>query len=121
MNSAHFALSSDMPSVRHPKTRSALALLALALWLGSYALSAIPTLHALAHSDASSPQHHCVVTQIEGQSLLAAMAQAVAPAPPTTQFGSIPVPPVPVLLSPDFRLEPNRGPPSHFIQSQVVG
>jgi hypothetical protein len=110
-----------MPSQRHTKTRGACALLALALWLGSLGLSAFPTLHALAHSDASSPDHHCVVTQIEGHSLLAALAQTLAPAVPANQFGSVLLPSVPVLLRPDYRLDPNRGPPSLLVSSQVVG
>ena len=110
-----------MPSLRHGKIKGAFALLALALWLGTLALSAFPALHALAHASAGDRDHHCVVTQIEGHSLLAALAQAVAPTAPTVQFGSVLLPSVPLILRPDFRLEPNRGPPSLITSSQVVG
>ena len=110
-----------MPFLRHHKIKGAFALLALALWLGSLALSACPSLHALAHASAGERDHHCVVTQIEGHSLLAALAQAVAPVPPAAQFGFVPLRSASLVLRPDHGLEPTRGPPSLLSASQVVG
>ena len=111
----------QMPLLRHRKIRTAFALFTLALWLGSVALAAFPTRHALAHANAGDRDHHCVVTQIQGHTLLAAPAHTVAPAAPATQVGALPLPSVPLLPRPDFRLEPNRGPPSAVVSSQVVG
>ena len=111
----------QMPLLRQSKIHRAFALFTLALWLGSFVLAAFPTLHALAHANAGDRDHHCVVTQIQGHSLLAALAQTVAPVEPAIQIGAPPLPSVPLFSRPDFRLEPNRGPPSLVVSSQVVG
>src|SRR5438445_12943999 len=46
----------------------ALALMLLALFLGTTLAAAAPSLHAAVHSDANNPDHHCAITLlIQGQ------------------------------------------------------
>src|SRR5438445_11767707 len=46
----------------------ALALMLLALFLGTTLAAAAPSLHAALHSDANNPDHHCAITLlIQGQ------------------------------------------------------
>jgi hypothetical protein len=53
--------------------------LMLALWLGTYALTASPQLHRLLHEDAPGLSHHCLVTQIQQHPLLVSLAAALVP------------------------------------------
>src|SRR5438046_10381187 len=49
---------------------SAVAALMLLLWLGTFALAALPQLHSLLHKDAQALHHTCLIHQLQQHSLL---------------------------------------------------
>jgi hypothetical protein len=93
----------------------------LLLWLGTFALTASPDLHRLLHADSKNPSHHCLITQLQQQPLLAGFAAPVAPVslaqglaaalPSDAQFLRLQV----------RRLSPSRGPPVSVSSIQVGG
>jgi hypothetical protein len=94
----------------------------LALWLGTSALAASPTLHHLLHADSHSPNHVCLITQIKQHPLLATFTPVAAPLPAAST--ALSNDPVDFKLSHgrDYRTSQSRAPPSVFLPSyQVVG
>jgi len=93
--------------------RKCAAALLLFLWTTTLALSVWPDLHRFLHEDAQSPDHNCLVTQFQHQSLLSGFVAAVAPALPEA-VSALPAPAgdghFPLLC--DYRLSPSRAPPA---------
>lgn len=92
----------------------------LLLWLGTFAMVASPQLHSLLHHDANAPEHHCLVTQIQQNQLLAGAAAMVV-APLLTAIGSICHAVDQFVLARDRRLSPSRAPPFGSSPQLVVG
>jgi hypothetical protein len=93
--------------------------LMIVLWLGTFALSASPQLHFLLHQDANSPQHQCLITQIQQQLFVSGLAAISVPAP-SSVFSRVSswvrsefVP------SFDFRVALSRGPPVSGFSSRA--
>jgi hypothetical protein len=95
--------------------------LMLTLWLGLFALAAIPQLHQLLHQDAQNLNHQCLVTQIQQHSLLAGAAPAIAPILPADSFPVLARNEFQFLSFTDHRLTPSRGPPTAIPSLPVVG
>jgi len=91
--------------------RFAAVLLLLSLWLGMWALGAFPELHRLLHSDAQSPGHNCLVTQLQHHSVLPVVAVTAAPAPQAAWNVLDRHPDFLASASFDYRLSPSRAPP----------
>jgi len=83
----------------------------LAFWLCLVALTASPELHRLVHQDAQSSTHHCLITQIQHQSLLAGFVPVLVPAAPLADFGSARFFDGQSIPAVDYRLLPSRAPP----------
>ena len=94
-----------------PGGRFAVAGLMLVLWLGTFALTVSPELHQLLHSDAQSPAHNCLITQIQQQPLLAGVAAITAPAPAPLEIAAACRAEVQFLPARDYQLPPSRAPP----------
>jgi hypothetical protein len=93
------------------KARPGLAAFCLGVFLGVYAMAAIPALHTLVHDDASDPAHQCAVTLLsQGQVHCASVTvECGQPAPifaPTAPASTR------IFVSTDVRLLPVRGPPA---------
>jgi hypothetical protein len=73
-------------------------------------LASAPRLHQELHSDADSPNHHCVVTLFANGQVDVASVEVPLPVP---QSVGVPIVHAPVFLfaSKDYRLSPSRGPP----------
>jgi hypothetical protein len=90
------------------------------LWLGTFALAASPQLHRLLHEDADSAGHHCLITQIQQQPLLAGFVPVAIPAAPVADAGVVCRADFQFLHSCDYRLSPSRAPPA-VIPTTVAG
>ena len=82
------------------------------LWAAVCALEVSPDLHALLHKDAQSPDHHCLVTQLQHHALLSGFVAAVAPVPPERSDAPARCADAQFRLSCDYRLTPSRAPPA---------
>jgi len=91
------------------------------LWSGTVLLASSPELHRLLHSDAQSPNHHCVVTQVNEHSVLSGISIVAAPEPPTFTLSSIRDSELQFVSTSDYRLSPSRAPPSVFSSATVAG
>jgi len=91
------------------------------LWIGTFLLGSSPELHRLLHSDANSPNHHCVVTQVREHSFLSGISIVAAPAPPAFTLSSIRGSEFQIVSSSDYRLSPSRAPPVAFSSATVAG
>ena len=58
------------------------------LWIGTVLLGSSPELHRLLHSDANSPNHHCVVTQVKEHSVLSGISFVAVPLAPTVTLAA---------------------------------
>jgi hypothetical protein len=96
---------------RYGVGRLAALVLMLLLWLGTLAAAASPQLHRLLHQDAQSANHHCLITQIQEQPLLAAFTIVTAPLAISAFFGSVSLPELRFVSASDYRLSPSRAPP----------
>lgn len=99
----------------------AMAGLMLLLWLGTFALAAIPQLHQLLHQDAQSLSHHCLVTQIQQHSLLAGPGPMLAPPAPPLEAGWLCGADFQIPHTSDCRLAPSRAPPSLPSPRMIAG
>src|SRR3954447_14712766 len=93
----------------------------LLLWVATVALASSPHLHLLVHSDAQSPTHHCLVTQLQQHSGIESFQSLVVPVASTAFIAPVflaPISPAPIV---HYRLLPGRAPPSVFSSSPVVG
>jgi type II secretory pathway component PulM len=108
---------------RHPRWGGKLAVagVMLLLWVGTFALTVSPELHHLLHRDSQSPNHNCLVTQIQQHPLLAGVAAITAPVPAPAAVAA--ACPAEVQFHPafDYRLSPSRAPPFFFSSLTVVG
>jgi len=108
---------------RHPRWggRLAVAGVMLLLWVGTFALTVSPELHHLLHQDSQSPNHNCLVTQIQQHPLLAGFAAIIAPLPAPVAETAACRAEVQFLPASDRRLSPSRAPPFLFSSPTVVG
>ena len=93
----------------------------LMLWLGTFALTALPQLHQLLHKDAQALNHHCLITQLQQHLLMAGSAVAFVPAAPITDLPSSPPVEFQFLPTRDHRLSLSRAPPAFSPFATVVG
>ena len=106
---------------QHRTGKFAAVSLMLWLWVGTFALAASPELHRLLHQDAQNPSHHCLVTQVQQQPLLAGLVSSVAPAGPPALIEWVRSESFEFLPAVNPRLHPVRGPPSVISSIPVVG
>ena len=100
---------------------SAVVCLMLLLWLATAALAAIPQLHLLVHENAKTPEHNCLVSQLNDRPLLAGFTVVVAPVPPSVSFWLISSPDSEYHFTSDHRLPPGRAPPASSSPIVVAG
>jgi hypothetical protein len=100
--------------------RTAAVGLMLFLWVLSFALTLSPELHRLLHRDAQGPSHHCLVTQMQHDSLLAGSSGIPASPTPPLAIGSLHAVEFHFLVSCDHTLSPSRAPPA-ALRLAVVG
>jgi hypothetical protein len=93
----------------------------LLLWLATFALAVSPQLHRLLHQDAHNLNHHCLITQIKQQNLIAGCAAALHTAPPPSSVDAVARFDSQFVACFDFRISLSRGPPSHSSSKAVVG
>jgi hypothetical protein len=98
-----------------------MACLMLSLWLGLIALVSSPLLHAKFHSDSQSPDHVCLVTQLQHQHLLAGTTPVLIPVAPLQQIEISQIAQDQFVFSFASLLSPGRGPPSPALIGMVVG
>jgi hypothetical protein len=91
------------------------------LWLGTCAITASPQLHRLLHEDAQSPEHQCLITQLQHQPLLTGFVVILVPVPPVVDVQFVCSIDFQSLSTFDYRLSPSRAPPSDFSSPTVVG
>ena len=101
--------------------KCAIAGLMFVLWLGTFLLASSPELHGLLHSDAQSPNHHCLVTQIKEHSVFAGAAPVCAVEAAPTLFEIVPCSEFQSLPTSEYQLPPSRAPPSVFSSVTVAG
>ena len=100
-------------SLRTRQGKSVSSLLALVFFLFVQALSASSAIHHFIHSDADQPSHQCAATLLaHGQVCLAPVDVSVSR--PVLFVGELQSPPVPFVVAVEFRLLPERAPPSHL-------
>jgi hypothetical protein len=98
-------------SLRTRQGKSVFSLLALLLFLFVQALSASSAIHHFIHSDADQPSHQCAATLLShGQVSLAPVEVSVSR--PVLFVGEIHSPSVPFVVAVEYRLLPERAPPS---------
>jgi len=98
-------------SLRTRQGKSVFSLLALLLFLFVQALSASSAIHHFIHSDADQPSHQCAATLLShGQVSLAPVEVSVSR--PVFFVGEIHSPSVPFVVAVEYRLLPERAPPS---------
>ncbi len=84
----------------------------LLLWLATWALNVTPQLHLLLHNDAQSPDHNCLITQLQHHSVLTGIAPVVVPTATTDWSEPAGCPEFQLFGSFDYRLSPSRAPPA---------
>jgi len=94
--------------------------LMLVLWLAAFALTASPGLHRLLHADSKSPDHRCLITQLQQHPLYVGAAPIVAPVSSPAGLAFVSRPEFQYLPLQDSRLSPSRGPPI-LVSSFPVG
>jgi hypothetical protein len=95
--------------------------LMLLLWLGTFAMTVFPELHCLLHEDAKDQSHHCLVTQIQQQPLLAGCAPVLAPIAPPAGAELVVIRETQFFALRNDRLALSRAPPSVFSTTTVAG
>jgi len=73
------------------------------------------------HKDSQNPNHYCLFTQLNQQSLLAAFKSAAAPEPPRFTIHAHAVITSALLPSFDYVVSDGRAPPFVFSSIAVVG
>jgi len=91
------------------------------LWIGTVLLASSPELHRLLHSDAQSPNHHCVVTQVKEHSFLSDISIVAVAVVPTGTMAAIPRSEFQFVSTSDYRLSPSRAPPVLLSSATVEG
>jgi hypothetical protein len=93
----------------------------LSLWLGTVALTVSPELHHLLHQDSQSPNHNCLITQIQQHPLLAGFAAVAALAPVPVVSALVSRPQIQFLPAGDYRVSRSRAPPFLLSSLTVAG
>ena len=93
----------------------------LVLWLATFALAVSPQLHRLLHQDAHNLNHHCLITQIKQQNLIAGTPAALQVEASLDGFDVVASFDEQFVSSFDFRASFSRGPPSFSSSKAVVG
>src|SRR5439155_16606507 len=91
------------------------------LWLGTFLLVSSPVLHQVLHSDAQSPNHHCLVTQVKDHSVFSEAPPLCVVVAPSSLFAPVPRSELQFLPACDHQLPPGRAPPIVFSSSTVAG
>jgi hypothetical protein len=104
---------------RHSAKAASVAM-TLLLWLTTLALTLSPDLHHLLHRDAQGPSHHCLVTQMQQDSLLAAASAAPTADCPIAQGAPAGLAELHFPDSCDYLLSPSRAPPA-LVSHTVAG
>jgi len=94
-------------------SRSLWALSLLALFLTLQLFAGSGALHRAIHSDAGSPNHHCVITLLTQGQVDVPVVLGIWSAFAITLIFSLPLLQAVINSSPDLRLSPGRAPP-HF-------
>lgn len=89
------------------------SLLALVLYLVVQAFAASPSLHHFIHHDADQADHQCAVTLLSHGQVALTPTEVSVPVP-IRLLGELTLPTVPVLGTVEYRLLPERAPPSHL-------
>lgn len=97
---------------RRNVSRHAAVALMISLWVAIWAIEVSPDLHHLLHPDAQSPDHHCLITQLQHQSVTSGCVAAAAPPLPEVSCALIGCGDFHFYPSYDYRLTPSRGPPA---------
>ena len=99
---------------KHLRTSGRFAVIGgmLFLWLGICALEVSPELHHFLHSDAQSPTHSCLVTQLQKHAILSGLGATIAIAAPAAWSPLAIQCQSALFASSDYRLSPSRAPPS---------
>ena len=98
-------------SLRTRQGKSVFSLLALALFIFVQALAASSAIHHFVHHDSDQPSHQCAATLLShGQVSLAPVEVSVSR--PVLFVGELHSPPVPFVVAVEYRLLPERAPPS---------
>ena len=84
------------------------------LLLSAFVLAVSPELHRELHSDAGSPDHHCLITSIEAGMVEIAVTGCVPAVLILACFGRLPSFVEVLLPITAFRLLPGRAPPVRF-------
>jgi hypothetical protein len=84
----------------------------MSLWVALWALEVLPDFHRLLHEDAQSPDHHCLVTQLQHHLLLSGFVAAAAPPLPAVSSAPLSCGDFQFLPAYDYRLAPSRAPPA---------
>ena len=98
-------------ALHHRSSRPLWALLCLALFLSLQLFAGSGSFHRVLHSDASSPDHHCVITLITQGQVNVPVVLGIWLAFATTLIFSLPLLQATVRASFDLRLAPSRAPP----------
>ena len=92
-------------------SRSLWAVLLLALFLSLQLFAGSGSLHRVLHSDAGSPDHHCVITLLTQGQVNVPVVLGIWLAFATALIFSLPLLQATVQSSLDLRLAPGRAPP----------
>ena len=98
-------------SLRTRQGKGVFSLLALVLFLFVQALSASSAIHHFVHSDADHPSHQCAATLLSHGQVGLAPAE-VSVSRPVFFVGEIHSASVPFVVAVEYRLLPERAPPS---------
>jgi hypothetical protein len=83
----------------------------LALWLAMCALAVLPELHRLVHADSQTPDHQCLLTQVQQHLLLGATGLLTVPAPPLGTMVQGATLDLDSRFEVDYRVSASRAPP----------
>jgi hypothetical protein len=108
-------------SKQHRKSIVAAAFLMLVLWLGTFALTALPELHILLHKDAQTLDHNCLITQLQQHSFTATGVTLVVQPICLNHFAPACAAEFQFLPTGDYLLLPGRAPPALSSSALVVG
>jgi hypothetical protein len=98
-------------SLRARQGKSACSLVALALFVFVQTLAASSAIHHFVHHDADQPNHQCAATLLS-QGQVSAASVEVSVSPPVAIVSESALPSVRLTVAVEYRLLPERAPPS---------
>jgi hypothetical protein len=111
----------DLSASLHGWSKTGLAGLMLALWIGLEVLAVSPQLHRWFHNDSGAPEHQCFIVQLNKGSLVMPVEGWFVEAPANSSF----LQPLAELVifypSFDYRVSDSRAPPAISSSTAVVG